>query len=258
MVCEKCKNDHNGSYGSGRFCSSKCARSFSTSEKRKEINKKVSNTLKGYKTVSGGKIKICDYGCGQEASYQLKNGKWCCQDSYNKCPSLKSKNSRGLKTAHKRNNHPGFPKDAYLKAHESYRKNLQEKYKLLSFEEKPTAERRRIVLNEQEGKCLICKIDKWCDKPITLHFDHIDGDRHNNKRENVRFICPNCHSQTKTYCKGNNKNLPDEKLKNLLIETNFNFSKTLDLAGLCTGGYNWNRLKKISNKCLSDGTGRHV
>lgn len=30
MICENCKNDHDGSYGSGRFCSSKCARGFST------------------------------------------------------------------------------------------------------------------------------------------------------------------------------------------------------------------------------------
>jgi hypothetical protein len=43
--CENCDNDHNGDYGSGRFCSNKCARGFSTKNKRKEINKKVSNTL---------------------------------------------------------------------------------------------------------------------------------------------------------------------------------------------------------------------
>ena len=35
--CENCKNEHDGSYGSGRFCSIKCSRGFSTKEKRKEI-----------------------------------------------------------------------------------------------------------------------------------------------------------------------------------------------------------------------------
>jgi hypothetical protein len=44
--CELCKKEHDCSYGSGRFCSSECARSFSTKAKRKEINKKVSETLK--------------------------------------------------------------------------------------------------------------------------------------------------------------------------------------------------------------------
>jgi len=44
--CENCGNNHEGQYGSGRFCSSKCSRGFSTKEKRKEINEKVSKTLK--------------------------------------------------------------------------------------------------------------------------------------------------------------------------------------------------------------------
>jgi rubredoxin len=45
IICENCEKDHDGSYGSGRFCSSKCARGFSTKAKRKEINDKVSLKL---------------------------------------------------------------------------------------------------------------------------------------------------------------------------------------------------------------------
>lgn len=44
--CENCKKEHSGEYGSGRFCSCKCARGFSTKAKRIEINEKVSKTLK--------------------------------------------------------------------------------------------------------------------------------------------------------------------------------------------------------------------
>ena len=47
MICENCNKEHNGSYGSGRFCMMKCARAFSSKEKRQEINAKVSLTLKG-------------------------------------------------------------------------------------------------------------------------------------------------------------------------------------------------------------------
>lgn len=47
MQCELCHKEHDGSYGSGRFCSAKCARSFSTKNKRKEINRKVSKKLIG-------------------------------------------------------------------------------------------------------------------------------------------------------------------------------------------------------------------
>lgn len=46
MKCENCDQEHDGSYGSGRFCSQKCARAFSTKKNRKEINQKVSNTFK--------------------------------------------------------------------------------------------------------------------------------------------------------------------------------------------------------------------
>lgn len=46
MNCENCLREHGGNYGSGRFCTIKCARGFSTKFKRKEINEKVSKTLK--------------------------------------------------------------------------------------------------------------------------------------------------------------------------------------------------------------------
>lgn len=45
MICENCECEHNGEYGSGRFCSIKCSRGFATKGKRKEINKKVSKSL---------------------------------------------------------------------------------------------------------------------------------------------------------------------------------------------------------------------
>ena len=47
MICENCNNSHDGKYGSGRFCCKSCSRSYSTKNKRSEINKKVSSKLKG-------------------------------------------------------------------------------------------------------------------------------------------------------------------------------------------------------------------
>jgi len=38
-------------------------------------------------------MKLCDYGCGQEATYQFKNGKWCCKKYHSQCPSQKKQNS---------------------------------------------------------------------------------------------------------------------------------------------------------------------
>ena len=56
-ICENCEQEHDGTYGAGRFCSGKCARGFSTKSKRAEINEKVSKKLTGVSTHhNGGKV----------------------------------------------------------------------------------------------------------------------------------------------------------------------------------------------------------
>jgi predicted amidophosphoribosyltransferase len=46
---------------------------------------------------------------------------------------------------------------------------------------------------------------EWRGKPISLHLDHINGDPSDNRIENLRILCPNCHSQTPTYSGKNKK-----------------------------------------------------
>lgn len=60
---------------------------------------------------------------------------------------------------------------------------------------------RKAILRENliEYKCAICGIDIWNNKKLSLELDHINGVNNDNRLENLRFLCPNCHSQTSTY-----------------------------------------------------------
>ena len=74
----------------------------------------------------------------------------------------------------------------------------------------------RKYLLETKGCCEECGItDTYNGKPITLQCDHIDGDNDNHSLDNLRLLCPNCHSQTETWCGRNKK---DTKRNNYLRE----------------------------------------
>ena len=55
-----------------------------------------------------------------------------------------------------------------------------------------------------EYKCARCGISTWLGQPLSLQLDHINGKNNDHRLENLRFLCPNCHSQTDTYA-GKNK-----------------------------------------------------
>lgn len=87
--------------------------------------------------------------------------------------------------------------------------------------------RKYIIKNELiPYKCSICGLTTWNNKTISLELDHINGINNDNRLENLRFLCPNCHSQTTTYGSRNNKinypasnyNITDD-LRKLIYDT---------------------------------------
>ena len=68
------------------------------------------------------------------------------------------------------------------------------------YKEKTQILRRALLESGREYKCEECGLkDCWNNKPICIQIDHKDGDVTNNIPKNLRFLCPNCHSQTETF-----------------------------------------------------------
>lgn len=83
--------------------------------------------------------------------------------------------------------------------------------------------RKNIIKNKLlPYKCAICGITEWQGKTLSLELDHINGENNDNRIENLRFLCPNCHSQTTTYG-SRNQQLTESKyditddLRNLVL-----------------------------------------
>ncbi|MUL64249.1 HNH endonuclease [Mycobacterium sp. CBMA 234] len=66
---------------------------------------------------------------------------------------------------------------------------------------------RQYLTRAQSSCCAICAgVTTWQGQPLALVLDHMDGDPTNNRRENLRLICPNCDSQLPTYKSRNRGN----------------------------------------------------
>ncbi|OUD01547.1 HNH endonuclease signature motif containing protein [Streptomyces swartbergensis] len=59
---------------------------------------------------------------------------------------------------------------------------------------------REVGVPEQCAECGIGP--EWLGKPMTLEVDHVNGDWSDDRLENLRLLCPNCHAVTSTWCRG--------------------------------------------------------
>lgn len=140
-------------------------------------------------------------------------------------------------------------KSGRKRAAEKRRKDSIEILMIADFEELSLIRKKKRVRIEQDGKCIICNISEWLGTPITLEVDHIDGDNSNNSRENLRALCPNCHSQTETWRGANHRKvkIDDEKLIDLIKESK-SIREVIIKSGMSVSSHSYKRINLLIEK----------
>lgn len=216
----------------------------------------------------------CEYGCGEISKYQLKSGKFCCSKTWHGCSVNRLKNSEGLKRVYK-NGERKPAKCVYNDLSDKIKNKMawsrgqnvstDSRVKGATKEEvfcENSTIHNGVVKNwliRESGyvhECQFCKLKEWMDPinnvlaPIKLELDHINGIRGDNRRENLRLICLNCHSFTPNFRGKNDKRKrvnkkvvqDDVLIEHLKTKT---MRQTLIAVGMAPYGANYERLKKL-------------
>jgi hypothetical protein len=218
MNCKKCGNEFEPSKGLLSYCSMSCRNSRERSD---DVKQKISQTMKN------------SFASGKAPSYQER---------------LNRMSDEEREKFIRRSREIADQQKAKAKEH-----IMSAPFESLSFERL-----RKRVIYEQDGKCNLCGIDDWLGKPISLELEHKDGNHHNNLRDNLEALCPNCHSQTPTFRGRNIKGrkqkvlITDDELLIALIQNKFNMRQSLIHVGLAAKGANYNRCHKLKRLYLSE------
>lgn len=199
MICENCGSNHDGSYGSGRFCCNKCARSFSSKKiNNAELKEAVCcrcGNICYIKKRAASALAIC-VNC-KPTKLQKDKPKLSvvyCTYCGNVCP-------KGNKSFCSNECRFNYSQEARIKAIEATNGVGLDARILKNYK----------IVNEGH-RCVICGNTFWQGKPIPLILDHINGRASDNSLNNLRLVCGNCDMQLPTY-KSKNKNSDRTKRK---------------------------------------------
>lgn len=204
----------------------------------------------------------CEYGCNRESKYQLKNGKWCCENSCNKCISIRQKNREAFLKRAKRPTWANSIKklkcqfcyktisNIHIKKHELLCKLNPENVKIL--------EEKRHILNHI---CENCNINhnglfgsgRFCSKKCAISFSHkneiswvkhfkctmCNADIIKAKRANVGniILCDNCKMVKCKACDAIIKSNTKYGLCRICLSKSKEYKEKLSVACTCNGGY---------------------
>lgn len=216
--------------------------------KYKDVTKTCPSCQKEFQTKSGGKCSntYCCQSCANRDRTHSEETRKKQSDSLKKSEKF----WKGVESAKQKREDN---KEMWNLIYQKRKEETKQKILNADYESLSRVKLKKRVLYEQEEKCNNCGISEWMGQPFTLELEHKDGNRDNNKRENLECLCPNCHSLTSTWRGRNNalkdkKRISDEIMFKSLIKNDFNMRQSLIEVGLTPKGGNYKRCHRLKRE----------